>query len=180
MPQQIYNCYSVDASVMIHLKDFLPTDLFQSAWDEISRLVAAGRWKIFETVADELLDEQLKDWLKANGSAVVKFDPDINLYLSELMAECQNNNMMLVNPYNTRNNADPFVIMLALYYEARDLSDLRVKTTDIRCCVLTDEIPKEHKINIPAVCDYYELPHMDLFDLMRYHQWQVSINVQNP
>ena len=180
MPQQIYNCYSVDASVMIDLKDFLPTDLFQSAWDEINRLVAEGRWKIFETVADELHDEQLRNWLNANDSAVIKFDPDINLYLSALMTECQNNNMMIVNPYNTRNNADPFVIMLALYYEARDLSDLRLKTTDIRCCVLTDEIPREHKINIPAVCDYYGLPHMDLFDLMRYHQWQVSINVQNP
>ncbi len=165
---------------MIDLKDFLPTDLFQSAWDEISRLVAAGRWNIFETVADELHDEQLKDWLNANNSAVVKFDPDINLYINQFMAECQNNNMMIVNPYNTRNNADPFVIMLALYYEARGLSDLRVRTTDIRCCVLTNEIPQQHKINIPAVCDYYGLQYMHLFDLMRYHKWQVSINVQNP
>lgn len=180
MPQQIYNCYSVDASLMINLKDSWPTDVFQSAWGEIDRLSATGRWKIFETVADELRDQILQDWLKANDLAVVKFDPDINLYITEFMAECQNNNMMLVNPHNTRNNADPFVIMLALYFEARDLSDLRVKTTDISCCVLTDEIPKEHKINIPAVCDYYNLPHMNLFDLMRYHQWQVLINVQNP
>ena len=121
----------------------------------------------------------MKEWLKASGSAVVKFDPDINLYLSALMAECQNNNMMIVNPYSTRDNADLFVIMLGLYYEARDLSDLRVKTTDITCCVLTDEMPKEHKIDIPALCDYHELPHMHLFNLMRYHQWQVSINAQN-
>ena len=180
MPQQIYNCYSVDASVMIDLKNYFPTDLFQSAWDEISRLIVNGRWKIFETVADELHDIQLKDWLNINNSAVVRFDTDINTYLSKFMAECQNNNMMLVNPYNTRNDGDPFVIMLALYYEARDLNDLRIKTTDISCCVITDEIPKEHKINIPAVCDYYNLPHMNLFDLMRYHQWQVSIDVQNP
>lgn len=180
MPRQTYNCYSVDASVMIDLKNFLPTDLFQSAWNEIGRLVATGRWKLFETVADELHDEQLKEWLNTNDSAIVKFNPDINLYINKLMAECQHNNMMIINPYNTRNNADPFVIMLALYYEARDLNDLRRKTTDITCCVITDELPREHKINIPAVCNYYGLPYMHLFDLMRYHQWQVSINVQNP
>lgn len=180
MKQQIFNCYSVDASVMINLKDSFPADLFQSAWDEISRLVVAERWKIFETVADELHDTQLVDWLKMNNSAVVKFNSDINAYLSKFMAECQNNNMMLVNPYNTRNNGDPFVIMLALYFERRDLNDLRIKTTDTRCCVITDELPREHKINIPAVCDYYNMPYMHLFDLMRYHKWQVTINVQNP
>jgi len=176
----MYNCYSVDASVMIELKYSYPADVFQSAWDEIGRLVDVGKWKIFETVADELHDEQLKLWLSNNISTIVKFDPDINLYINQFMAESQNNNMMLVNPYNTRNNADPFVIILALYYESRDLNNLRRKTTDISCCVITDEIPREHKINIPFVCDFYDVPHMHLFDFMRYHQWQVSIDVQNP
>jgi hypothetical protein len=180
MTQQTYQCYSVDASVMIDLKDFFPTDLFQSVWDEISRLVAADRWKIFETVADELHDTQLEEWLSANIAAEVKFNPDINNYLNRFMAECQNNNMVLINPYNTRNNGDPFVVMLALYYEGRDLTNLRIKKTGISCCVITDERPREHKVNIPYVCDYYSIPHMHLFDLMRYHQWQVSINVQNP
>jgi hypothetical protein len=180
MTQQVFNCYSVDASVMIDLKDYFPTDLFQSAWDEISRLVAEDRWKIFETVADELHDSQLKDWLDNNNTAIVKFNAEINVYLNKFMAECQNNNMMLVNPYNTRNNGDPFVVMLALYFEERDLKDLRKKTTDKSCCVITNEIPREHKINIPSVCDYYGINHMHLFDLMRYHQWQVSINVKNP
>lgn len=180
MPNQIFNFYSVDASVMIDLKDFFPTDLFQSAWDEISRLVAEDRWKIFETVADELHDSKLKEWLDINNSAVVKFNPNINAYLNKFMAECQNNNMMLINPYNTRNNGDPFVIMLALYYEGRDLNDLKIRTSNTTCCVITDEVLREHKINIPSVCDYYGLPHMYLFDLMRYHKWLISIKVQNP
>lgn len=180
MPQPIYNYYSVDASVMIDLKDFFPTDLFQSVWDEISRLVTAGRWKLFETVAEELHDQQLIDWLKINQSAITKFNPQINIYLNRFMAESQTNNIMLVNPYNTKNNGDPFVVMLALYLEGRNPNNLLEKTNDITCCVITDETPKEHKINIPFVCDYYRLPHMHLFDLMRYHKWQISIDVQNP
>jgi len=180
MQQQIYNYYIVDASVMIDLKDSFPTDLFKPIWDEIARLVNAGKWKIFDTVVDELHDSQLKDWLNINSSAIVKFDSNFNAYLSRFMAECQNNNMMLVNPYNTRNNGDPFVVTLALYFETRSLNDLRITTGNIKCCVLTDELPREHKVNIPSVCDYYNLKYMHLFDLMRYHQWQVSVNVNNP
>ena len=96
------------------------------------------------------------------------------------MAECQNNNITLVNHNNTRNNGDPFVVTLALYYEERDLGNLRKKTNGNSCCVLTDELPREHKINIPYVCDYYGLHCMHLFDFMRHHQWQISVNVKNP
>lgn len=53
MAEHIYHCYSVDASVMIDLKDKFPEDIFQSAWDEIARLVSLDMWKIFECAADE-------------------------------------------------------------------------------------------------------------------------------
>lgn len=180
MASIVYDCYSVDASVMIALTEMGPHDIFEPAWDEISRLVSDNRWKIFETVADELHDDELKNWLIFNDSAIVKFNEIINHYLTSLMAECQNNNMMLINPNNTRNIGDPFVVMLALYYEERDLNDLRVKTSGKRCCVLTNELSREHKINIPYVCNYYDIPYMHLFDFMRHHQWQISIDVQNP
>ncbi len=165
---------------MIALKDSMPPDLFQPAWEEINRLVYAGKWNIFETVAEELRDDWLRDWLKDHVTSVIDFNADINLYMTQFMAECQRNNVTLVNPHNTRNNADPFVVMLALYFEARDLQDLRLTTTDIKCCVLTNEIPKDHKINIPYVCDYYRIPYMNLYDFMRYHGWKFSITIGNP
>lgn len=174
-----YDYYSVDASVMIKLKDMLPFDLFKPAWDEIGRLVSTDQWKIFENVADEIHGETVKKWLADNSSAIVKFNPEINEYTNKLMEDLQKNNMMIIDPISLKNSADPFVIMLALYLEERDLNNLR-KKGNITCCILTNEEPRRNKINIPTVCEYYYIPYMNLFGLMRYHRWQITLDVQNP
>jgi len=175
-----YDYYSVDSGVMIRLKDMLPYDLFKPAWDEIGRLVASDRWKIFESVADEVYGKTVKKWLADNSSAIVKFNPKINEYINKLMADLQKNNMMLIDPISLKNKADPFVIMLALYLEERDLNDLRNKDINKTCCVLTREESRYKKINIPSVCEYYDIPYMNLFDFMRHHGWQITLDVQNP
>lgn len=180
MQNIVYDCYSVDAGIMIKMKDMLPYDLFKPAWDEIGRLAASGRWKIFETVAEEAHGQIVQQWLAENNLAVVKFNPIINQYMNILMAELQKNNLMIVDPMSLKNNSDPFVIMLALYIEERDLKYLKKKTGNKKCCVLTREEPKEHKINIPSVCDYYDIPHMTLFDFMKYHGWEIILRVNNP
>jgi hypothetical protein len=173
-----YDFYSVDASIMIKLKDMLPFDLFKPAWDEIGRLASNNQWKIFENVADDIHSEVVEGWLEDN-SAIVKFNPEINDYTSKLMEDLQKNNMMIIDPASIKNSSDPFVIMLALYLEERDLNHLREKG-NTTCCVLTNEEPRRNKVNIPYVCDYYDIPHMNLFGLMRHHRWQISLDVQNP
>jgi len=180
MSDVIYDYYSVDASVMIRLKDMLPYDLFKPAWDEIGRLVSTNRWKIFESVADEIQGETVEKWLADNSSAVVKFNPKINEYINKLMADLQKNNMMLINPMSLKSKADPFVIMLALYLEKRNLNNLKIKVGNETCCVLTNEEPKRNKINIPYVCEYYDIPCMNLPNFMRHHGWRITLNVQNP
>ena len=129
MQNAIYDYYSVDANVMIKLKDMLPYDLFKPAWDEIRRLVSTDRWKIFESVADEIHGgDAIQKWLLDNSSAIIKFNYKINEYINKLMPDLQKNNMMIIDPASLKNNADPFVIMLALYLEERDLNDLTKKS----------------------------------------------------
>jgi len=164
---------------MIKLKDMLPYDLFKQAWDEISRLVATNQWKIFETVTNDIHGEIAKKWLADNSIAIVRFNPTINEYMNQLMSELQKNNMMIIDPSNLRNNSDPFVIMLALYLEERDLANLRKKGNK-KCCIPTREEPKKNRIDIPAICKYYDIPFMGLFSFMRHHGWQITVDVQNP
>jgi len=156
----------------------LTRPLFKPAWDEIGRLASNNQWKIFENVVDDIHSETVEKWL-ADSSAIVKFNPKINEYTNKLMEDLQKNNMMIIDPASLKNSADPFVIMLALYLEERDLNHLR-KRGNITCCVLTNEEPRRNKINIPYVCDYYDIPYMNLFGLMRHHRWQISLDVQNP
>jgi len=175
-----YDYYSVDASVMIRLKDMGPYDIFKPAWDEISRLVSTGQWQIFENVVDEIHGETVEKWLADNSSTIVKFNPKINEYINKLMADLQKNNMMIIDPSSLKNKADPFVIMLALYLEKRDLSNLRKKVGNETCCVLTNEELRKNKINIPHVCEYYDIRYMNFPKFMRHHGWQITLDVQNP
>jgi hypothetical protein len=175
-----YDYYSVDAGILIKMKDMLPHDLFKQAWDEIGRLTLEGRWKIFEVVADEVQGEFIEKWFIDNSLAVVRMNPLINDYTNKLMAELQKRNMTLVDPMSLKNNGDPFVIMLALYLEGRDLNDLCKKKTEKTCCVLTREELKEKKVNIPSVCDAYGLYHMNLFEFMKHHGWEINLTVHNP
>jgi hypothetical protein len=165
---------------MIRLKDMLPYDIFESAWSEIGRLVLTGRWKIFESVVQEIHGEVIQIWLEKNETAIVKFNTDINGYINTLMEDLQKHNMMIVDPMSLKNNADPFVIMLALYLEKRELNNLNNKLGNEICCVLTNEEPKKNKINIPYVCNYYKIPFMNLPDFMRHHGWKITLEVENP
>jgi hypothetical protein len=88
--------------------------------------------------------------------------------------------MMIIDPSSLKNNADPFVVMLALYLEKRNLHNLKEKTSDKTCCVLTNEEPKQNKINIPHVCEYYDIPYMNFPKFMRHHGWRITLDVQNP
>jgi hypothetical protein len=114
-----YNYYSVDASVVIKMKDMLPHDIFKQAWDEIGRLIDTDRWKIFENVVDEIHGESIQNWIKENGKAVVKFSSVINDYINRLMADLQRENMMLIDPISLKNNADPFGDARFISREAR-------------------------------------------------------------
>ena len=180
MHKTYYDYYSVDAGILMRMKDMLPHDLFKPAWDEIGRLTLEGRWKIFEVVADEVHGEFIQKWLTEHNQAIVTFNQLINDYTNKLMAELQKRDMALVDPMSLKNNGDPFVIMLALYLEGRDLNNLCEKKTGKTCCVLTREEPKDKKVNIPSVCDVYGIPHMTLFEFMKHHGWQIYLTVQNP
>ena len=176
----VYDYYSVDAGILMRMKDMLPHDLFQQAWDEIGRLASDGRWKIFEVVADEVHGDFVQKWLADYSLAVVTFNPTINAYTNKLMAELQKHEMTLVDHNSLKNNGDPFVIMLALYLEGRDLSNLHKKKSQKTCCVLSREEPKQNKVNIPSVCDYFGVPHMTLFQFMKHHGWEINLTVRNP
>lgn len=176
----MYSCYSVDASAMVKLKDMLPEDLFRQAWDEVERLVAAGKWLIFDQVAREIHGEWMRNWFARNPDAVVGFDDNFNSYLNQFMTETDALGLHMVNPDSLKDAGDPFVVALALMLEHRDLSNLSRKTCDTVCCVVSNEARRPNKVNIPRVCDHYGIACANLFDFMRHHRWQFTLTVSHP
>ena len=67
--------------------------------------------------------------------------------------------------------------MLGLYLGKRDLNDLKKKVGNETCCILTDEEPRRNRVNIPYVCEYYDIPYMNLHGFMRHHGWHIALDV---
>jgi len=179
VPRSTYDVYSVDSSVMIDLRETLPFDIFQPAWEEIERLVVEDRWKIFEHVANEVTRKAFKDWLRRNPSACAPFDEQFNEYLNCLMREFDRDGIRMINPAKTKDGGDPFVIALALYLEGRNCLNLRDRTGSRTCCVLTNESRRETARNIPYVCERYGLAYMNHHEFMRHHGWKFTLKVEH-
>lgn len=180
MVHRSFDFYSVDASSMIRFKDMLPRDLMSQAWDEVTRLADADRWKIFRIVSDEVGGTEFQDWIASMRSARIEWSLEYNAYINQLTREMEQNDHTLIDPSSLKNSGDPFVIALALMLEQRDLSDLTKRTNESSCCVITQEKPHPTKINIPYVCRHYGLTCINLFDFMRNHGWCFTLSVKYP
>ncbi len=184
MSRLTHSWYSVDANIMIRLKNDFPADVMAPVWDEIERLVHDGRWRIFEYVVKEIDKHPGKQrwaWLRDHPDAIVPFDDMFNEYVARLMHELDAVNLRMIDPESQRHAADPFVVALALMYEGRDLTDLQRRTGSRTCCVLSTETARSaRQRKIPTVCDHYGIPHMGLWDFMRHHDWRFTLDVGRP
>lgn len=180
MSRRVYTYYSVDASIMVKIKDSFYEDVAQSVWDELVRLVEEDRWKIFDLVAKEVHGNRADEWFKRNPKAIIQFDSIFNDYFNRFMVELEYYGLKMFDPNKEKDARDPFVVALALMLEKRSISNLRIRTGNVICCVLTNEVLKEDKTNIPSVCAHYNLPCMNLLDFMRHHGWKLSLTVKNP
>ena len=162
-----YPCYSVDASAMIWLKDEYPEDVFASLWKFLGNLADEPRLFICEQAADECLDEPLRGFFRAHPQMIVKF-ADMKDYFPVFQKECFEHGMQLADPNSTKHEADPFVVALALVLEQRDPADLCKRTSaEAICSVVSYEARSGHRVKIPHVCDFYDLPCVHWTELWR-------------
>jgi len=155
-----YPLYSVDASALIDFKDYYPRDFFPSMWQLVENLAAQNRLFICEQVKVECHDAELRSLVSAYPGMVVDW-ASMEEYFRRFQAEAQHNNILLTPPGSPTDEADPYVVALALMLEQRDLQDLRRRLTpDATCVVVTQEKPAgpgAKRPRIPNVCEFYGL-----------------------
>jgi len=165
--------YSVDTSSLIALKDHYPEDRFPSMWELVRRLARDGWLLASEEVAGECHDRELKDLFEACPGMEVDFGR-MQDYFRTFMCEAQNRDILLIDPESTgkKNEADPFVVALALWVEQRHLHNLRSRTdADHQCAVVTEEKrskPGAKPLKIPNVCSFYHLSCIKWLDLLKH------------
>lgn len=175
--------YSIDASAMIELDKTYPIDLFPSMWDFLGRLAEEGKLLICTQAAKECKDPAVTHWLAQHPQIVIPFDSHINQYANALHRELAKEHLWLVNPNSDKNQADPFVISLALLLENRDLADLRKQPINgLHCIVIQYEGSQKAnqqqkftgRVRIPVVCGTYHLDHFTWVAVLRQEGWKHS------
>ncbi len=155
-----YPIYSVDASALIDFKKRYPAEYFPRMWDLARNLANQYRLLICEEIDRECEDPELRELIETHPQMVVGFG-DMQDHFTRFMIEHYDHDLRLIAHSSTRNQADPFVVALALMIERRNLQELRDRTSpDAECVVVTQEKPTGEGaklVQIPNVCDFYEL-----------------------
>jgi hypothetical protein len=165
--------YCMDTSAFISLDKDYPFEVFPSLWNEfIIGLVEEQRLISPDEVKEELKrkDNELLRWvMKHCDSAFIKSDIKIIERVKEIMEIFPN----LINENNpTHNQADPFVIALAL--ETRDVLPGTLKYSEVMVITYEKFTGNLQGPKMPDICKYYGLGVGRLIDIFKNEGWKIG------
>lgn len=154
--------YSIDTSMLIHAwyVAYVPARI-PSFWKCLDDLIQRGVIRAPFEVKEELRRQQeeaesaqqdLYRWSSQRDEFFAKATEETLAYASEITRRFQK----LVRKTTLREVAGPYVIALA-----------RAES----CTVVSQEKRKPKTVNIPSVCEYYGIRHIDLFDFVKEQDW---------
>ncbi len=153
--------YVVDASAWILLSQHYPKDVFSSLWGSIEDLIKAKNILAPQQVFREIEqggDDDLTKWCKVNNRMFLANNSEVVKLTLEIIRKYPS----IVNPYATRETADPFIIALA--------RSLKSNITDSKPIIVTDE--NETKIDrIPYISKTYNLDSLKLTGMFKTEKW---------
>jgi len=153
--------YVVDASAWIDLSQNYPKNVFSSLWGNIEQLIKTRRILSTKQVLKEIeqgADDELTKWCKKYGKMFL----DNNSEVIRFAVEITRNHPGLVNPYATREVADPFVIALARSLKSNLSDSLPIIVTDENTARVT---------GIPFVSRSYNLDTLRLIGMFQAETW---------
>ncbi len=130
------NIYVIDTSSLLEIKpEKYPFDIFVGMWKDLEKLVKNGRIISSKLVFEELekMDDGMYKWAKENENIFTENTPERNKLVSEILK--YDNFSALIDPDAKGEQADPFIIAMALEKEQRHLSF----NEEIKKIVVTEE-----------------------------------------
>lgn len=150
--------YSLDTSALVEpwVRHY-PHEVFPAFWDNLDKLVHAGRAACIDEVRVELAkkDDDLLAWVTAREALFQDLDDDVQRATAAILAHPEYRKLA-ANAIG-RDRADAFVIGLA---------QVRGAT------VVTYEKSASKKVKIPDVCNGLRVPCISMVELMRREGWK--------
>ncbi|MGA9139784.1 MAG: DUF4411 family protein [Methanocella sp.] len=161
--------YVIDTSSAIDFNRHYNHPVFKSLNDDFNRLIRHGRLIApYQVLAEiELQDDLCAQWAHSHERRLFRFD--YSDFTMQKLAEIMSNFPGLVNVESEKDQADPYLIALAL--EARDGSQERFVEYD-NVCVLTQERLHGNRVKIPFVCQSYGLLCCSLLQMFTQEGWE--------
>jgi len=162
--------YVIDSSSLIDMKMHYPMTVFRSLWVRCDGLIGEGRLCAPPIVLEELeqKDDELTKWARGrNGGLFHQDSSDLMGRVSEILGIFPK----LINPNLDREQADPFVIAMAL--EKREgPQQMLFGGGDVYVVTEEKNSRNGNKIKIPEVCDHFGLPCISMVDMMIHEGWE--------
>ena len=136
---------------------YYPPDVFPALWKKLEAAIIRGDVISPEEVGDELSKKHdgVFQWTKAQSGLFVPMDDPTQDMTSKVLAKFPR----LVKALSGRNRADPFVIALA-----------KVRKGTVATAERARGSPERPRI--PLVCDFFNIPCVNLLDMIRAMGWK--------
>lgn len=153
--------YVFDTSSLVVLKNFYPDNFpsFWQAWDELmeNSIVTSVR-EVRNELENRDTPDFIQEWVKEHKTMFEIPDPEALMFVPQIFA-VQHFQMLVSQNARLRGTpvADPFVIAVA----------------KAKCgTVVTEERLKPNAARIPNVCQYFQIPCMNLAGFMNQQRWR--------
>ncbi len=152
MSEAVY-CFDTSAWVHAWVRAY-PPENFPGLWVELDRLIQGNRLVSPEEVREELArrDDALTDWLKQRSGVFKPITEEQQHGVIDLLTEYP----LLVDSSKGRNEADPWVVVLAEQSAAT---------------VVTQEFAKPTNPKIPDICRARATPFCRVLDVISEEEW---------
>ncbi|OIO25707.1 hypothetical protein AUJ15_02710 [Candidatus Micrarchaeota archaeon CG1_02_55_41] len=140
-------------------------DIYPGVWKKMAGLIKSNRLVAPKEVFNEINqgDDLLFNWVK-NQTKMFLEPTQKQIDIVKKILERYPSLIKVDRTYD----ADPWVIALAI-----ELTENPQKTlVTIKRIVVTEEKERGNKINIPFVCNNYEIESIDILDMFRIEGWK--------
>lgn len=165
------NLFCIDTSAFVRIFRFYPLGLVKQIWESLENLFHEERMISHILVYEEITtSSKEQDFLSKCVTPLRPFFKGMNfnqlLMVSKIVKEFPG----LIDPYKERNEADPWLIALAI--EEKKQLDLFNPSKEL---YLVSEENERKPFKIPAVCEHYGINHINLNGFYEMQGWSFKL-----
>jgi len=174
MKRKSENIYCPDTSALITMQRYYPLRMLPDLWKHLEELFSNGKIVSHDFVYDEIVPT---DKMTTNDDLAtliskykVNFKP-ISKRQAQLVPEIVTLFPNLIDPRSKKDQADPWIVAMVL--EMMEEVNMFEKDSDF---VIVSTESEKSSNKIPAVCKYYQVRHMNLFEFFEDNNWEFSLS----